>query len=235
MKFRTALLAASCTLALAACGTDDRPVDTDPADTTVMPADPAGPASSDPVETTPTGPAPDAETVPAPEDIAADVGNDDVSETADLAGERPPNSEHPTAGAENVGDATTDCGIAIEGNDRMQFNLDSINVPASCSEFTITLEHTGSLPVAAMGHNVVVTTTEDYPAAAAEGLTAGAAAGYVQPDDDRVIAATDMIGGGETTAVTFSTSSLDQGTDYTFFCSFPGHSALMRGTLTFGG
>ena len=46
---------------------------------------------------------------------------------------------------------------------------------------------------------------------------------------------TDMVGGGQSTSVTFSTSSLEQGGDYTFFCSFPGHSALMRGSLNFGG
>lgn len=46
-----------------------------------------------------------------------------------------------------------------------------------------------------------------------------------------MIAATELIGGGESTSVTFSTTSLDPGPGYTFFCPFPGHSALMRGTL----
>ena len=86
-----------------------------------------------------------------------------------------------------------------------------------------------------MGHNVVVVATSDFAGVAADGLAAGADANYVPAGDDRVIANTDMVGGGQSTSVTFSTSSLEQGGDYTFFCSFPGHSALMRGSLNFGG
>ncbi len=40
-------------------------------------------------------------------------------------------------------------------------------------------------------------------------------------------------GDGPTT-VSFPTSKLSKGADYTFFCSFPGHWAMMKGTLTFG-
>ncbi|MGE6449277.1 plastocyanin/azurin family copper-binding protein [Pseudoalteromonas tetraodonis] len=47
-----------------------------------------------------------------------------------------------------------------------------------------------------------------------------------------MIGATDIIGGGKTTEVTFKTSGLTAGTDYTFFCSFPGHYAMMKGTFT---
>jgi azurin len=50
--------------------------------------------------------------------------------------------------------------------------------------------------------------------------------------DARVIAHTKVIGGGETDSVTFSTAALKAGEAYSYFCSFPGHSALMKGTLT---
>ena len=43
---------------------------------------------------------------------------------------------------------------------------------------------------------------------------------------------TDVIGGGEETAVTFDVKALAAGEDYTFFCSFPGHIGVMKGTLT---
>jgi azurin len=33
--------------------------------------------------------------------------------------------------------------------------------------------------------------------------------------------------------VKFPTSALTKGGDYTFFCSFPGHAALMKGKLAF--
>ena len=42
----------------------------------------------------------------------------------------------------------------------------------------------------------------------------------------------EMIGGGESTSVTFDVSKLAAGEDYSFFCSFPGHYSLMKGSLT---
>jgi azurin len=61
---------------------------------------------------------------------------------------------------------------------------------------------------------------------------AGQAAGapnYLPAGDARIIAATDAIGGGAQTSVTFATSALQRGGDYTFFCTFPGHFVLMNG------
>ena len=44
-----------------------------------------------------------------------------------------------------------------------------------------------------------------------------------------------VIHGGESTTIKFSTSKLQKGGDYTFFCSVPGHWSLMKGKLAFGG
>ena len=128
----------------------------------------------------------------------------------------------------------TDCSTTIAGNDAMQYDVGSITVPASCSEFTINLKHAGQLPVTAMGHNVVVALAADREAIASDGATAGVDANYVKPDDARVIASTKMIGGGETTSVTFPVSKLQAGGPYEFFCSFPGHWTIMRGTIQVG-
>ena len=49
-----------------------------------------------------------------------------------------------------------------------------------------------------------------------------------------MIAHTKVIGGGQTTSVKFPTSALKKGEAYTFFCSFPGHSAIMKGAFKFG-
>jgi len=54
---------------------------------------------------------------------------------------------------------------------------------------------------------------------------------HIKAGDTRVIAHTNMIGGGETTKTTFPGNKLKAGGDYAFFCTFPGHSALMRGKL----
>ena len=101
---------------------------------------------------------------------------------------------------------------------------------ADCGEVTINLVHTGALPVTVMGHNWVLTTTADYMDVAAAGQAAGAPE-YLPAGDDRILAATDLIGGGEETSVTFSLAGLEAGGDYTYFCTFPGHYVLMNGKL----
>lgn len=123
------------------------------------------------------------------------------------------------------------CSVDIEGNDAMKFNVANIDVSRSCKDFTINLKHTGKLPKAAMGHNVVIAATSDIKGVDADGIKAGVAKGYIKPGDARVIAHSPLVGGGESTKVTFPVSKLGAG-PYSFFCSFPGHSTLMKGTIT---
>lgn len=121
-----------------------------------------------------------------------------------------------------------ECSQTIEGNDLIKFNLTEIRVAADCGEVTITLTHVGSLAANVMGHNWVLTATPDFDPVASAGQSAGPP-NFVPEGDPRVIAATDVIGGGEETSVTFDISALEVGGDYTFFCSFPGHFVLMNG------
>ena len=125
----------------------------------------------------------------------------------------------------------TSCEQTIEGNDMLQFNLKEIVMSSTCSEVTINLKHTGQLAGNIMGHNWVLSTTEDFMAVALAGGSAGPSDNYVPSNDSRVIASTVIIGGGEETSVTFSLASLGIGEDYTFFCSFPGHYAIMKGVF----
>lgn len=129
------------------------------------------------------------------------------------------------------GAAAANCTIKLNGDDRMQYDQKEVTVSASCKTINIELAHTGQLPVVAMGHNVVVAATSDVTAINSAGAKAGAAAGYLPKGDAKVLGATDMIGGGETTKASFAGSKLEAGGDYTFFCSFPGHAALMKGKL----
>lgn len=131
--------------------------------------------------------------------------------------------------------AAQECATTITGNDAMQFDLKNITVDTSCKAFTVTLKHVGKLPVSAMGHNWVLTREQDMQAVANEGMAAGLDNDYVKPNDARVIAHTDMIGGGQESSVTLDVSRLAAGEKYTFFCSFPGHWAIMKGSLTLGG
>jgi len=134
-------------------------------------------------------------------------------------------------GAASFVNAAPNCVVKLKGNDAMQFDLKTATVSASCPKITIELTHTGKMAAQVMGHNVVVSQTADMAAINAAGMKAGAAAGYVAKGDAKVIAATPVIGGGASTKTSFAGSKLKAGGDYTFFCSFPGHSALMKGTL----
>lgn len=121
------------------------------------------------------------------------------------------------------------CAQTIEGNDQMQFNLSSMEVPASCKTVKITLKHTGKLPINAMGHNWVLVKTADVNAVGMAGMSAGIDNDHVPPNDARVLAATKLIGGGEETSVEFDVSKLDPKEKYTYICTFPGHFSLMKG------
>jgi len=127
---------------------------------------------------------------------------------------------------------SADCEQVIEGNDALQFNSKAMSVSASCETVTVTLKHTGQLPANIMGHNWVLTKSSDYMDIGMAGMAAGLENDYVPQNDSRVIAYSKIIGGGESTTVTFSTADLSGSEEYTFFCSFPGHYAIMQGSLT---
>ena len=161
-------------------------------------------------------PAPAADTAPAAEAPAAEPAPAEATPApAATTGSKPA--------------VVADCATTLEANDAMQYNADSITIPASCAQFTINLKHVGTMPVAAMGHNVVVAKEADMAGIAADGMAAQP--DHVKEGDARVIAHTKMIGGGESTSVTFDVAKVKDGGPYKFFCSFPGHLALMQGSL----
>jgi azurin len=127
-----------------------------------------------------------------------------------------------------------DCSFTIEANDQMQYNAKEITIPGECAEFEVTLVHVGKLPKATMGHGFVVTKTSDLAALSSAGMAAGAANSYVAPGDARAIAMIPLVGGGEKGSVKIDTSKLEKGGDYSFYCPFPGHFAVMKGKLIFG-
>ena len=128
-----------------------------------------------------------------------------------------------------------DCVVDVEAGDALSFNTTTIEVPASCANATINFKHTGKLPAAVMGHNWVLSKTADLQPFQNDGNVAGAAGGYLKADDPRVIAATAIIGGGESTSVTFATAGLNAGDAYSFFCTVMSHSVVMKGTFVLKG
>ncbi len=121
------------------------------------------------------------------------------------------------------------CATTIEANDMMKYNADSITVPASCTQFTVNLKHVGKMAANVMGHNFVVAKEADMAGIDADG--AGVQPDHVKADDARVVAHTKVIGGGESTSVSFDVAKIKDGGPYKFFCSFPGHMALMQGSI----
>ena len=113
------------------------------------------------------------------------------------------------------------CELHISANDQIQYDKKELTAAPDCRQIRVTLTHTGKLPKSAMGHDWVLVKTSDATAVANAGLAAGLENNYVQPGDPRVIAATKMVGGGESASVTFPASKLMQGGSYTYLCTFP--------------
>lgn len=116
--------------------------------------------------------------------------------------------------------------LALAGNDLMKFDKEEFSVKAG-QEVTLTLRHTGKIDIKVMGHNFVLLKQGiNVPAFAANASAAGQANDWIPEGTEDDIAHTKMIGGGQSTSVTFTAP--EAGT-YDFICSFPGHSGLMKG------
>ena len=115
--------------------------------------------------------------------------------------------------------------ITLNGNDKMQYDLSEIDVYEG-QTVVLTLNHTGTMPAAAMGHNFVLlkqgTDLEKFEAEAAKAQKDG----YIPADTSEIIAHTKLIGGGESDTITFKAP--EKGT-YDYMCSFPGHYSVMKG------
>lgn len=74
-------------------------------------------------------------------------------------------------------------------------------------------------------HNWVLVPSGMKDEIAAAGIAAGASLGWI-PQDDRILAHTDLIDPGSTGLVQFTAPSAGK---YQFVCTFPGHSAAMFG------
>lgn len=164
---------------------------------------------------------------------SADESNEDAEEQADAESD---DSADEDASATEAMRAFEDDGdvveLTIEGNDLMQFNEDRFTVEAG-QMVRLTLEHVGQLGVAQMGHNVVI--LEQGEDVFGFGTTVIEGGGSLENDflpmevRDRVIAFTEMIGGGESTTVEFKAP--EEPGDYPFLCTFTGHFAQMNGVF----
>lgn len=190
------------------------------------PAEPAPAPEAAPLDTTAAAPVEPA-TAPA-SDATAPADAATPAASAD-AGSTPAAAPGSTAAPDPSAAASGKCDLGITGDDTMKYSVSSITVPASCSQFTINFKHVGKMPITAMGHNVVIAKQSDAARIVAEG--ASITPDHLKAGDARVIAATKMVGGGQSASVTFDVSKIRTGGPYQFFCSFPGHYVLMKGTI----
>ena len=116
--------------------------------------------------------------------------------------------------------------LILNSNDQMQFDKKVLSASPG-QKVTLTLNHTGRGNKMIMGHNFVLLKrgidVDDFARRAVEAIDSE----YI-PEGDEMIAYTTLIGGGETTSVTFEAPSTGI---YTFICTFPAHYQLMKGQL----
>jgi azurin len=125
------------------------------------------------------------------------------------------------------------CRLTINATDQMRFEQQTLQVDGQCAEVEVTLHNSGKMPANVMGHDWVLTKTADVASVANAGMGAGLANNYQKPGDKRIVAATTIIGGGESATVRFSTAQLEPGASYSYFCSAPGHFSIMKGRFVY--
>lgn len=118
--------------------------------------------------------------------------------------------------------------LTIKGGDDMKYDLTTLKVKAG-QKVKLTLVHSGKIPKESMGHNWVLlkngVSEADFSAKA---LSAKDNDYIPAASSGDVIAHTKMIGGGESTTIEFTAPARGA---YSYICTFPGHSALMKGKL----
>ncbi|MEM7107685.1 MAG: azurin [Bacteroidota bacterium] len=114
--------------------------------------------------------------------------------------------------------------ITVNSDDIMRYDKEVIRAVAG-AKIALTLNHTGKLAKEVMGHNLVILKPATDIASFAARAFSAKENDYI-PEGNDVIAHTELIGGGESTTVTFIAPG--KGT-YDFVCSFPGHWGLMKG------
>lgn len=124
-----------------------------------------------------------------------------------------------------------ECKIVISGSDMMKYDSKEINIDQNCDKLSVTLKHSGKLPINAMGHNIVFLETKNLQKIISKiNMSHGIDNGFI-PEMEEVLFKSKMIGGGQETTFEVDPKIFTKGVDYTYLCSFPGHFALMQGRL----
>ncbi|MEM9885326.1 MAG: azurin [Bacteroidota bacterium] len=149
-------------------------------------------------------------------------GTDSSSSSADTSDELKPQPKKEQPKAASGGEKIT---VELKAGDEMKYDTKLIKVKEGQS-VTVNLTHTGQMEEKMMGHNFVLLKQYTDVTEFAGKATAAYENEYIPEDTENIIAYTEMIGGGESTSVTFDAPKKGV---YDFICSFPGHYGLMNG------
>ncbi|WP_293300872.1 azurin [Pedobacter sp. UBA4863] len=136
-----------------------------------------------------------------------------------------------TAPVEETAPATQDANemvISLNAGDDMKFDLSEIKVKEG-QTVKLTLTHTGKMAKTAMGHNFVLLAAGVSLTDFASKAMGAQSTDYIPAGSEKdIIVHTKLLGGGESDTIEFTAPAKGS---YEFLCSFPGHSALMKGTF----
>lgn len=138
------------------------------------------------------------------------------------------NTKQPTDTTVNSSPPATINTLTLEANDEMQYSTNEMRATAG-KPITLTFKHTGKMDKTTMGHDFVLLKKGTDPDAFAHEALGAKDNDYIPKSQiSNIIAHTKLIGGGESDTITFTVP--EKGT-YDYLCSFPGHSALMKGKM----
>lgn len=125
---------------------------------------------------------------------------------------------------------TPDRFLTITANDQMKFNRTEIKATPG-QVLSVTLNNEGTMPKFSMGHNFVVLDQSVNVEKFLEAAMTQAGSDYLPKEyASSIIAATKLLGGGESDTIVFKVPSKPG--KYPFVCSFPGHFQVgMVGTI----
>ena len=123
-------------------------------------------------------------------------------------------------------DNPNDSKVILNSFDNMIYDKNKIEVNSG-KNIILTLNHKGKVSKEFMGHNFVLlkkgVNVDEY----AKKAVLAKSNDYI-PNSDEAIAYTKMLGGGESTTISFLAPEAGI---YNYICSFPGHYMMMRGEL----
>lgn len=135
----------------------------------------------------------------------------------------------PAAAPTSAAPATSGRTLELSADDTMKFSATQFTA-APGETLRLTLTNKGKIPKQAMAHNWVLLKPMSDVEVNAFGMKASTTPpDYLPADRSSVLVHTRMLGPGESDTIAF-TAPATPGM-YPFLCTFPGHFALMKGTL----